>query len=184
MTWEAVTAVASLITTLVIAVTAIVAMVQIRHLRAANQLAAAMALMSELETLVDARTFVANTLELKLKDPAFRASLASNKFSRREHLEIMLGNYWEKFGILLRQGLLDKQLFLDWGAQGCLRDWRQLREVTALIRGPSPQVWRDFEYLAHMAAIHLDDLYQHPLKHPQWRDSLDAVPEAKAPNLP
>ena len=53
MTWEALTAIASLITTLVIAVTAIVAIVQIRHLRAASQLAAAMALMSELETLVD-----------------------------------------------------------------------------------------------------------------------------------
>lgn len=182
MTWEALTAIASLITTLIIAVTAIVAIVQIRHLRAANQLSAAMALMTELETLVDARTFVANTLEQKLKDPTFRASLANGKFDRREHLEIIVGNYWEKFGILLRQGLLDKQLFLDWGAQGCLRDWRQLREVTALIRGPSPQVWRDFEYLAHMAAIHLDELYRHPLKHPQWRDSLDAVPETSAPD--
>lgn len=177
MTWEGLTAVASLITTLVIAVTAIIAIVQIRHLRAANQLAAAMTLMGELETLADARTFVAKALDDKLKDPAFRASLATNRFDRREHLEITVGNYWEKFGILLRQGLLDKQLFLDWGAQGCLRDWRQLREVTALIRGPSPQVWRDFEYLAHMAAIHLDDLYQHPLKHPQWRNTSDAVPE-------
>ncbi|HET9342339.1 MAG TPA: hypothetical protein VFO25_05460 [Candidatus Eremiobacteraceae bacterium] len=180
MTWEALTAIASLVTTLVIAVTAIVAIVQIRHLRAANQLAAAMALMGELETLVDVRTFVATTLELKLKDPAFRESLSTNRFDRHEHLEIILGNYWEKFGILLRQGLLDRQLFLDWGAQGCLRDWRQLREVTALIRGPSPQVWRDFEYLAHMAAIHLDDLYRHPLKHPEWRESLDAVPETGA----
>lgn len=180
MTWEALTALASLVTTLIIAVTAIVAIVQIRHLRAANQLAAAMALMGELETLVDVRTFVAKELEDRLKDPAFRASLADNKFDRHEHLEIILGNYWEKFGILLRQGLLDKQLFLDWGAQGCLRDWRQLREVTSLIRGPSPQVWRDFEYLAHMAAIHLDDLYEHPLKHPDWPDDRDAVPEVKA----
>ena len=177
MSWEGLTALASLVTTLIIAVTAIVAIVQIRHLRAANQLAAAMALMSELETLVDARTFVANALEERLKDPAFRAALTSSKFDRREHLELTVGNYWEKFGILLRKGLLDKRLFLDWGAQGCLRDWKQLREVTALIRGPSPQVWRDFEYLAHMAAIHLDDLYKHPLKHPQWRESLDAEAE-------
>lgn len=180
MTWEALTATATLVTTLIIAVTAVVAIIQIRHLRAANQLTAAMALMTELENLADARTFVANELDEKLKDPGFRAALGSSRFDRREHLEIIVGNYWEKFGVLLRKGLLDKQLFLDWGAQGCLRDWKQLRVVTALIRGPSPQVWRDFEYLAHLAAIHLDDLYQHPLKHPQWRESLDAVPEVEA----
>ena len=173
MSWEAITAVASLITALVIAVSAVVAIVQIKHLRASNQLAAAMSLMGDLELLTESRSFVATMLEEKMKDPAFRAELETGRFDRNKHVEIQLGNYWEKFGILLRKGLLDRQLFLDWGSQGCLRDWRLLRGVTRLIRIGSPQVWRDFEYLAHMSATHLDHLYRHPLQYPEWKDAVD-----------
>lgn len=181
MSWEALSAIASLVTALVITVTAIVAVVQIRHLRAANQLAAAMTLMKEVSDLDEVRTFVAKELEGKMRDPAFRGALASGAFDRHEHIEIQLGNYWEKFGILLRQGLLDKQLFLDWGAQPCLREWRLLREVTREIRCTAPQVWRDFEYLAHMSSVHLKHLYAHPLRYPDWDEGVEASGSSSEP---
>ncbi|HXW76310.1 MAG TPA: hypothetical protein VEJ20_02775 [Candidatus Eremiobacteraceae bacterium] len=181
MAWEEISALAAIVTAAVIAVTAIIAVVQIRHLRAANQLAAAMSLMTEVDQRADARTFVATQLETKMRDPQFRAALASGNIDRHEHLELQLGNYWEKFGLLLRHGLLDKQLFLDWGSQSCLRDWGLMREATRVLRGRSPQVWRDFEYLAHIAAVHLDHIYAHPLQYPAWRESLDAEPDVEPP---
>ncbi|MBV8082972.1 MAG: hypothetical protein JO347_05540 [Candidatus Eremiobacteraeota bacterium] len=175
MSWEALTAIASLITAAVIAVTAIVAIVQIRHLRTANQLAAALTLYEEFDNadFRVARTFVDTELEERMKDPVFRDELLSGKFDRNVHLEIRVGNYWEKFGLLMRTGLLDQTLFLDWGTGGCIRDWRAMREVTRLIRVRVPPVWRDFEYCARLSAAHLAKIGRHPLQLPKWSEGYE-----------
>lgn len=182
MSWEAVTAIASLITAIVIAATAIIAVVQIRHLRTANQLSAALSLYSEMDDpdLRKARTFVQTELEERMQDPVFREQIANGKFDRNVHLEIRLGNYWEKFGLLLRTKLLDKTLFFDWGAPACLNDWRSLRDVTRAIRVRSPEVWRDFEYLARLSAEHVDFVLAHPLHQPKWREGLEELDVRKA----
>lgn len=177
MSWEGLTAIASLITALVIAVTAIIAVVQIRHLRTANQLAAALKLYDEVDDsdFRKVRTFVQTELAERMKDPAFLEDLTSGRFDRDVHLEIRLGNYWEKFGLLLRTGLLDRRLFLDWGAQACLRDWRTMRDVTKAVRVGSPEVWRDFEFLARVSSTHLDYLLTHPMRQPKWLKGLEEL---------
>jgi len=186
MTWEALSALASLVTAAVITATAIIAVVQLRHLRTANQLSAALSLYTELDdaALRKARSFVHLELEERMKDASFREQLIRAKFDREVHLEIKLGNYWENFGLLLRTGLLDKTLFLDWGAAGCLYDWRMLRDVTRAIRGARPEVWRDFEYLARLSATHLDSMERHPLRQPKWREGLEELDVRKAPAGP
>jgi len=173
--WEAISAVASLITAAVIAATAITAIVQIRHLRTANQLSAALSLYSEMDEpdLRKARTFVQTGLEERMQDPVFREELLSGKFDRDVHLEIKLGNYWEKFGLLMRTGLLDKKLFLDWGTGACLRAWQSLREVTRALRVGTPETWRDFEYLARLSARHLNAARRHPLRQPKWQEGFE-----------
>jgi len=183
MSWEALTAIASLITAIVIAATAIIAVVQIRHLRTANQLSAALSLYQEVDQveLRKARTFVATELEESVRDPAFREELVSGKFDRDLHPEIRLGNYWEKFGLLMRTGLIDRKLFLDWGSASCLDCWKELRPVTKLIRVQTPEVWRDFEYLARLSATHLDSIQQHPLPQPKWREGLEELDIREAP---
>jgi hypothetical protein len=177
MSWEALTAVASLITAAVIAVTAIIALVQIRHLRTANQLNAALKLYDEVDDadFRKVRTFVQTELGERMKSAAFRDELLNNAFDRDIHLEVRLGNYWEKYGLLIRTRLLEKNLFLDWGAQACLRDWRVMREVTKLLRVKSPEVWRDFEFLARLASVHLDQLLAHPMRQPKWQEGLEEL---------
>jgi hypothetical protein len=183
MSWEALTAIASLITAAVIAATAIIAVVQIRHLRTANQLSAALSLYAEMDSadFRRARTFVQTELAERMQDPVFREQLSSGKFDRDTHLEIRVGNYWEKFGLLLRTGLLDRTLFLDWGSPSCLNDWRTLRDVTRTIRIQTPEVWRDFEYLARVSAVHLDSIQRHPMQQPKWREGLEELDIRRAP---
>ena len=183
MSWEALTAIASLITAIVIAATAITAVVQIRHLRTANQLSAALKLYDEVDDadFRKVRTFVQTELEERMNDPVFRDELVSSNFDRDVHLEVRLGNYWEKYGLLIRTGLLEKNLFLDWGAQACLRDWRAMRGVTKALRVQSPEVWRDFEYLARLASVHLDRLLAHPMRQPKWQEGLEEMDIRNAP---
>lgn len=181
--WEAISAIASLITAAVIAVTAVIAVVQIRHLRTANQLSAALSLYREVDEpgIQQARTFVATELEERMKDPTLQDALLSGKIDRAVHLEIRLGNYWERFGLLLRTGLLDKTLFLDWGAPSCLNDWSLLRDVTRTIRKRTPEVWRDFEYIARLSATHIDSIMRHPMHQPKWREGLEELDVRREP---
>lgn len=175
MSWEAISAVSSAVTAVIITVTALVAVVQIRHLRSSNRLAAALELFHEMDELGHVRTYVATELPGRMKDPAYRAELAMGQINRDVHLEVRLGNYWEKYGLLLRNGLLDRQLFVDWGAVSCLRDWKALREVTRAIRGEHGELWRDFEYLAHLSAMHLDADKKKPFRQPKWREGLEEL---------
>jgi hypothetical protein len=183
MSWEAITAIASLVTAAVIAATAIIAVVQIRHLRTANQLSAALSLYREVDEpgIQAARTFVSTELEERMKDPVFVDALLTGKLDRGVHLEIRLGNYWEKFGLLLRTGMLDRKLFLDWGAPSCLGDWTLLRDVTRTIRKRTPEVWRDFEYIARLSALHIDSILAHPMQQPEWREGLEDLDIRRAP---
>jgi hypothetical protein len=106
--------------------------------------------------------------------------LLTGTFDRDVHLEIKLGNYWEKFGLLMRTRLIDKILFLSWGAGPCLNDWRLLRDVTRALRTYRPTAWRDFEYLARLAAAHLEAARRHPLQQPKWADGFEDLDISEA----
>ena len=186
MSWEAVTAIATLITAIVIAATAITAIVQIRHLRTANQLSAALSLYREFDSAEyrKARSFVQIELEQRMQDPVFREQLASDKFDRDVHLEMKVGDYWQNFGLLLRTGLLDRTLSLDFATPICLRDWRLLLGVTRILRVRRPDVWGDFEYLARLSSEYVRSSDRHPLRQPKWGEGfedldLDAAPAGR-----
>jgi hypothetical protein len=186
VSWEALTAIASLITAVVIAATAVIAIVQINHLRTANQLSAALSLYREADDAEfrKVRTFVQTKLEERMKDPAYVDELRTGKLDRDVHLEIRLGNYWVSLGLLLRTGLLDRKLFLDWGAPACLSDWKAMRDVTRALRSTRPMIWRDFEYLARLSAMHIDYMDRHPIPQPKWREGLEELDVQRAPATP
>ena len=78
----------SAITAAVITVTAIVAVVQIRHLRSSNRLAAALQLFHEMDELGHVRSYVAKELPKRMQDPAYRTELATGQIDRDVHLEV------------------------------------------------------------------------------------------------
>jgi hypothetical protein len=141
----------------VIAATAIAAIVQLRHLRASNQITATIGLMDkwaapEFRTMAN---FVhQGELERKLLDPAYRAELSSAPIDKLAHPEVAYLDFWESVGSLIKLGHISEEAYLDLNSYPIVSSWRKLEPVIAIIRRKrGPQVYDMFEYLASRAML-------------------------------
>lgn len=152
MTLEVFNAVFSAGTFLVIAVTAVAALIQLRHLRATNQLASFMAMGHDFDRpeFLKILTYVRNELPTKMKDPAYRNDILTNRgYDRIEHPEAVVCGYFEQIGILLKHGLADEAVLLDAFAPLIIGNWERLLPFIAVCRELSgPSAWENFEYAA------------------------------------
>ncbi len=149
MTWEAVGALGSISSAVVIAATAVFGYRQLRALRLAAQLEGFLQIQRELDSEVmnDARSFVTFELPELLKNEQFREELASGRIDRRRHKEILLGNFMNSIGMLVSYGALDDNLFTEYYAYIAPHAWEDLRPVVELVRRKAPRTWNHFEYL-------------------------------------
>ena len=129
MSLELVNTIATLGTFLVIAATAVAAIVQLRHARCSNQ--------------------------IKLQDPAFRYQFTLRPAARSDEFrsfitEInVLGNFFESMGVFAKTGLVDSALVLQMWTQQLLGYWDMFAPMTAIYRRrQGDSVWENFEYLA------------------------------------
>lgn len=152
MSWEALTAISSLLTALIIGVSAVFAFVQIGHLRRAAQLESFLQLMGEATgPQMSAWTaYVENTLPERMKDENYRRELVEGHYDFEKHKELGLGGYWEKIGTLVYFGLIDPDVFIDFTGGICLYHWKLLGEVVALRRRSNPRIWERFELMAKL----------------------------------
>jgi len=153
--------IASVGTFLVIAATAVAALVQLGHFRRANQLAG---LQSTFAMLQDASVrelvnYVRCDLSGRMKDEAFRAGLLETPVNRREHPELYVCDMYNHIGSFVRNGLIDEHIYLqtEWYNVGLY--WGMLRDVVALVREQNPFVFQNFEWLASCAQRWVE---QHP----------------------
>jgi hypothetical protein len=168
MSLELVNTLATFGTFLVIAGTAIAAIIQLRHARSSNQIEALAELYEGMQNpeLQSALRFVGSGLGEKLKDPDFRYQLA--------HIEAMtaetepswsdlrrVGNFYENMGALVKNGLADKNLVLDIFSGLVRQAWERCEPVVAILRlaTGNPGVWENFEYLTVLSQ---DWLAAHP----------------------
>ena len=123
MMWEALTAISTVATFLVIAASAVAAIVQLRHMNAGNQIHAAMSLAEKwsgpdyargLEFIFD------GGLDEKLKDPAFRADLERPPINRSRHPEAAVLAYWEQAGSLVKMGFIEEATFMNLSSLQCI----------------------------------------------------------------
>ena len=158
MTWEAITATATVVTTVVIAATAIAAIVQIRQLKLATQLEGFLALHHEYSSpeMYAARQYVANELPKRLLDTAYREELVNGRAFAATHPELVLGNFWEKVGTLVSTGMLAPNLYLEVGAYRVIEAWDQLADVVALRRKSEPLQWSNFDHIVKLSREFLD----------------------------
>jgi hypothetical protein len=156
---ELVNTLATFGTFLVIAATAIAAIVQLRHARSSNQIAAINEL-RETENAPDfqaARHFVETQLAGKLQDPAFRYQVAIPEARTDETRSLFamiraIGNFYEDMGLLVRTGLVDREFIAQSWNANVLLAWESLAPVTALNRQARGNViWENFEYLTVLA---------------------------------
>jgi len=146
--------VASIGTFLVIGATAIAAMVQLRHMRAGNQIAAVMKLDSILTSAEfrQARRFVQDELPQRLRDPAYRADLTRVPVGEGAKSLLILGNCYEEMGVFVKRGIIDRAMACDlWSAQAA-GDWREMAPAIAIIRRvQGSSCWENWEYLVSLA---------------------------------
>jgi hypothetical protein len=167
MSLQLVNTFATLGTFVVIAATAIAAIVQLRHARGGNQLAALNELRETSEG-VEFRAsahFVTTRLAEKLNDPSFRYQIVNRAAVTVENEPLIahalgLGNFFESMAVLVKDGLVDRELALEIWNRPVVRYWERLAPVTALIRRTVGNiVWENFEYLTVLSQ---DWLAAHP----------------------
>jgi hypothetical protein len=167
MSLEIVNTIATLGTFVVIAATAMAALVQLRHMRSSNQIACLNELHNASQTpeFVDAQHFVTTELRNKMKDPDFRFQL-NHRQARTGSNQVliakilMLGNYFDGMGLLMKTGFVDRQLTLDTWSGVALALWEEMAPAAAIIRRTEGDAgWENFEYVAVLAQ---DWLAAHP----------------------
>lgn len=156
MSLEAWSTVASVGTFVVIAATALAAVLQLRHMRAANKIAQIQAFFTEYEgpELRDAFRFVRTELAERLKDPAFRTELRNPEgVDRVAHPEISICNFFDQWGLYYRDGVIDRTSFMRVNAGVIDGFWTKLEPVvaiTAAVDGGN-SAFEQFEYLTVQA---------------------------------
>jgi len=167
MSLELVNTLATFGTFLVIAATAIAAVVQLRHARGSNHIAALNELRETSETpeFQAANQFVLGQLNAQLQDPAFRYQLEVRSARTAEvslliAKAVVVANFWENVGVLVKTGLVDRELVLQIYTAQVIGAWERLGPVAAIRRRVTGDVlWENFEYFTVLAH---DWLAAHP----------------------
>lgn len=177
MSLELVNTLATCGTFVVIAATAVAAILQLRHARSHNQIAAILELRETMEMpeFLQARDFVQGDLSEKLQDPAFRYQVAVISARTVETRALIarintVGNFFEIMGALVRTGLVDRSLILQLWDGVIIKAWKQLAPYTAIRRREVGDVlWEKFEYLTVLSqdwfAAHPKGTYPKGLRH-------------------
>ena len=145
---------ASIGTFVVIGATAIAAMVQLRHMRAGNQIAAVMKLDSVLETdeFRNARRFIQDELPQRLREREFRKELARAPLGPGARVLLLLGNCYEEMGLFVKRGIIDPDMACDLWAAQVAGDWDQMAAALAIIRrGHGSATWENWEYMVSVS---------------------------------
>jgi hypothetical protein len=159
MSLELANTLATLGTFVVIAATAIAAILQLRHARTSNQIAALNELRETTETreYMEASHFVQGVLAAKLQDPAFRYQVAMRSIRTDETRALiakanLVGNFFESMGTLVKTGLIDKEPALQIWDGVTVQAWQHLAPYVAILRRSAGDVlWEKFEFLTVMA---------------------------------
>jgi hypothetical protein len=146
----------SVATLLVIGATAVAAVIQLRHLRASNQLSALLEILNQWNTpaLREAYARFYSDLPAKLSDPGFRADYENEgSLDRNAHPEMLVFDLWEQVGTYAKHGLIDERILLDIISSQVQHAWERAMPAIELARkNGGNAICENFEYLAVKAA--------------------------------
>jgi len=147
------TAFASMGTLIVIAATAVAAIIQLHHLRGSNQIIALNEFRESFESseLAHARDAVFE-LDEKLKDPAFRRSLEDARPPESLGPVHYVGRLMELLGSYVKHGIVSKDIVLDLWAIVITTFWTRIAPTIVVMRRTTgPALYENFEMLACLA---------------------------------
>lgn len=149
MSLELLNALASFGTFIVIGATAVAAIIQLRHMRASNQLEGLLSVLARVED-ANFNTWLTETqrqLPAMLNDPAYVASVIDNTFDRSVAW-LQLGNSYDWVGSLVKNRLIPIDAFLDVYSFRIVQAWELMVPITVLARHQSSDaIWENFEFL-------------------------------------
>lgn len=154
MSFELWSTVGSVGTFVVIAATAIAALVQLRHMRGSNQIVALTECRETLESaeFQNAQNFVSYVLWERLRDPqeVLRIAKPESQFEGEYRAIDTVANFFENLGVFVKNGIIDQKLACDTWSYVVLRNWRALLPIVTFVREDlgTPALWENFEYLA------------------------------------
>jgi hypothetical protein len=156
MSAEWVTAIATLGTFVVIAASAIAALLQIRHMRSGNAISLLTAYNNEFDTqdFQLAFNYVRSELPKRLEEDAVLEALADAPPFIGEFAAIRtIANFFEDMGAFVFTNLLDQRIVCTLYSENVTSAWHSIAPVAALLREKleAPSVWENFEYLAVLA---------------------------------
>ena len=153
----------TLTTVVIVATAAVAALVQLRHLRAGNEINALLTVGNEFQSQAfrDAMHLANHRLAPMLEEPLFReyaASVARNLSPpevNAEYIEvrraaILIGNMYEELGVLIKHGTVDREIFLDRYSTTVINMWDKLAPFLGFIRAAADDsaIFENFEFLA------------------------------------
>jgi hypothetical protein len=176
---EIINTIAALGTFLVIGATAIAAVIQLRHMRASNQLEGLLSVLARVED-ANFNAWLTDTqrqLPGMLADPEYVRSVVENTFDRSVAW-LQLGNSYDWVGSLVKNHLIPEDAFLDVYSFRIVQAWELMEPITVLARhNVSSAVWENFEYLyvrgVDWTAHHPDGAFPKHVRRaklPQFRD--------------
>lgn len=193
MSAEWLTAVGSIGTFVVIAASAVAALIQLRHMRGSNQIVALTECRETLESpeFQEAQQFVAYDLPGRFKDPREILRVAGvarvrTQFEGEYRAISTVANFFENLGVFVKNGIIDHRLACDTWAYVILRNWNALEPVVTFVREDvgMPAIWENFEYLAVLSQRYYEDnpTGSYPSgfgRMPKSRSFIDAVKNAR-----
>lgn len=175
MSPEWITAIAAAGTFVVIAASAIAALLQLRHMRGSNQIVALTECRETLESpeFRDAQRFVSYELPKRLNDPEQCRRAAQIPFTGEYEAIGTVANFFESMGLFVKSGIIDKHIACDFWAFVVMRNWEALLPITSYVRHKigQPALWENFEYMAALSSRYQQE---HPSSYPSGMDHMPA----------
>ena len=149
----------SLGTLVVLLTAAIAALVQLRHIRASNELST----FSEIfelwysDGVQRGLAFIHRDLSSKMEDPVFRSDLdTSGPVDHGRHPELNVLDFFDNMAIYVIVGGMREDMIMQAGAQLMDSLWQSLSPTIAIMRRKrGPQMYASFEYLVQRGRIWL-----------------------------
>jgi hypothetical protein len=157
--WEAISAVATVFTGIVIAVTVLVGSRQLRamnrqleHFQSATQLDGTLKVYEILigRQFQEAQHFVFNELSDRLRDERYRSDAENvSNLDLSLHKERFLLHVFEEIGALVRHKLLNSDVIYDVFSSLIIGAWNRMSQLIAVQRQNygGDELWENFEYL-------------------------------------
>ena len=171
MSLEVLSTAAAIGTFLVIAATAVAALIQLRHMRSGNEIVAVTEFRETYESahFNDARQRLEEIID-QIDDPRVRSDLMKIPLPAEYQAIRIVANLFETLGAFVKYGIIDENIACDLWGQVVVNMWKRMLPVTAIRRRAlGKSLWENYEYLTVLAqdfgARHSGSTYPSSARH-------------------